>query len=106
MIEASADDFAEKILKSSRPVVTMFYATYCPYVRRFEPIFEEYGGDSRYVSAKVDITDDDNPLWDRYRIEAVPTLIVFRDGEEIGRRDAVLGVGLSEGDIKSLLQDI
>ncbi|MFQ6134485.1 MAG: thioredoxin family protein [Nitrososphaerales archaeon] len=106
MIEADVDSFSEKILKSSRPTVTMFYATYCPYYRRFEPIFEKYSGDSRYVFAKADITDDDNPLWDRYKIEAVPTLIAFKDGKEIGRRDAVLEVGLSEEDLKGLLQEI
>ena len=86
--------------------MAMFHTTYCPFCRRFRPIFERYSGDSGHVFAVVDITDDDNPLWDRYKIGAVPTVIAFKDGEEIGRRDSVLGVGLSEVDLKSLLQEV
>ncbi|MEE9586192.1 MAG: thioredoxin family protein [Nitrososphaerales archaeon] len=106
MIHADTDNFSEKILKSSRPTVTLFYATYCPFARSFDPVFEEYSRDPEYEFAKVDITDDDNPLWERYNIEAVPTLIAFKDGKEIGRKDAALGVGLSEEDLKDLLQEI
>jgi thioredoxin 1 len=105
MIQVTTNNFSEKILKSSRPTVTLFSTTYCPFVSSFDRIFEEYKSPI-YEFAKVDITDDDNPLWERYDIEVVPTLIAFKDGKEIGRKDAALGVGLSEEDLKDLLQEI
>jgi hypothetical protein len=54
----------------------------------------------------ANITDDENPMWEKYQVEAVPTLLVFKNGKEISRRDAILGVGLTEEDIISLLKEI
>jgi len=44
----------------------------------------------------MDLSDDDNPLWDTFSIEVVPTIIVFRDGKPEFRRDGFFGRGLSE----------
>ncbi|MBI2936721.1 MAG: thioredoxin family protein [Thaumarchaeota archaeon] len=106
MIEDTSDALLEKTLKDERPVVIMFYATYCPYSRRFAPIFEQYSRDPHYTFAKADITDDDNPLWDRYDIPAVPTVIAFKNGLEASRRNAVHGFGLTEEDFTALLKQL
>jgi hypothetical protein len=52
------------------------------------------------------INDDDNPLWDRFVISAVPTLLAFDNGKIISRRDAKTGVGLSQSDLDSMLNEI
>ena len=53
------------------------------------------------------VNDDDNPLWDRFSINAVPTMIAFDDrGEIISRRDAKRGVGLNKTDLDSILGEI
>jgi len=52
------------------------------------------------------INDDDNPLWDRFSISAVPTLIAFDKGKIISRRDTKMGVGLNESDLNSLFSEI
>lgn len=106
MIEATSDALMEKTLKDERPVVVMFYATYCAYCRRFAPIFEQHSGNSQYRFAKANITDDDNPLWDKYDIPAVPTVIAFKNGLEAGRRSAVPGLGLKEEDFATLLKQL
>ena len=46
--------------------------------------------------AFIDISDDDNPLWEVFSIEVVPTLIIFKEGKAVFRRDGVYGRGLSE----------
>jgi thioredoxin-like negative regulator of GroEL len=46
----------------------------------------------KFYESKVN--DDDNPLWDRFSISAVPTLIAFDKGKIISRRDTKMGVGL------------
>jgi hypothetical protein len=52
------------------------------------------------------INDDDDPLWDRFSINAVPALIAFDGDEIISRRDSKMGVGLNKTDIDSILIDI
>jgi hypothetical protein len=52
------------------------------------------------------INDDDDPLWDRFSINAVPTLIAFDGDEIISRRDSKMGVGLNKTDIDSILKEI
>ena len=50
-----------------------------------EAIAEQYAGAARVAKLNV----DDNPLvMQRYRIEAIPTLILFQDGEE---KDRIIG---------------
>ncbi|MDP6641037.1 MAG: thioredoxin family protein [Nitrososphaerales archaeon] len=106
MIEVTEDTFQEKILNSNKTVVTLFYTTYCPFVRDFKPIFKKYSQNSDDEYALVDITDDNNPLWDKCNVAKVPTILVFKEGQEIGRRNAIPGVGLIERDMQGLLNDI
>ena len=46
------------------------------------------------------------PLWDKFSIIAVPTLIAFDKGKIISRRDAKRGVGLNESDLDSMLKEV
>jgi len=52
------------------------------------------------------INDDDNPLWDRFSINTVPTLIAFNKSEIIARRDSKMGLGLNKSDLDSILKEI
>ena len=51
------------------------------------------------------IVDDNNPLWERFSIDAVPTIIAFEKGEIISRRDAKMGIGLVKSDLDSILKE-
>ncbi len=106
MIEVTENTFQEKILGSKKTIITLFHTTYCPFVRQFKPIFEKYSQNSNNEYALVDITDDDNPLWDKYNVTEVPTILAFKEGQEISRRNAIPGFGLTEEDMQGLLNDI
>ena len=106
MLEKIKTVFSEEIINKDKIIIVMFYATYCGYCKSFAPIFEEYSQNYDFVFAKSDITNDDNPLWNVYKIELVPTLIAFKQGKVITRRDALQGIGLNEDNIKSLIQEI
>jgi thioredoxin 1 len=58
----------------------------------------------KFYESKVN--DDDNPLWDKFSISAVPTLIAFDKGKIISRRDAKRGVSLNESDLDSMLKEV
>lgn len=98
--------FDKQILKNKKTVITMFHATYCPFCKRFEPIFENTSQNNNQSFVKVDITDDNNPLWEKYNVDAVPTIIAFKEGKEIGRRNAAPGIGLEESDLLNLINEI
>jgi thioredoxin-like negative regulator of GroEL len=88
----------------------MFYADWCPFCQRFKPVFESAiitrSANNSYKFYESKVNDDDNPLWDRFSISAVPTLIAFDKGKIISRRDAKMGVGLNESDLDSISKEI
>jgi hypothetical protein len=47
---------------------------------------------------RVDLSDDNNPLWDSLEIKVVPTLIAFNDGIEFWRANGISMVGLRKKD--------
>ena len=93
------------ILKSPSPVLAVFYAEWCPFCISFLPEFE-YVKPENFELAEVDISNEDNPLWEEYRIDIVPTLIAFQKGKETFRRNGRRGVGLSRGDIDDLRREL
>ena len=46
--------------------------------------------------APIDISDNDNPLWQIFSVSVVPTIIIFKEGKVVFRRDGGLGRGLSQ----------
>ena len=88
--------------------LVLFYADWCHYCSRFLPVFEESLKkiNSKVLVGGVKLNDDDNPLWDKYNINAVPTLIAFSNNSIKTRRDARMGVGLTNSDLNSILSDI
>ncbi len=56
--------------------------------------------------AEVDISDMENPLWEIFDINVVPTVVIFKEGQPVFRRDGALGRGLSEKVIDDVLQEM
>jgi thioredoxin 1 len=100
----------DSLLFSKKKALVMFYADWCPFCQRFKPIFESANDNESairgYTFYESKINDDDNPLWDRFVISAVPTLLAIDNGKIISRRDAKTGVGLSQSDLDSMLNEI
>ena len=81
-----SQDFAEKVLQSPQMVVVNFSSDKSNSCQIFEPEFEtigqEYQGKATF--ARIDV-DSNGELINRYNVEGIPTLIFFKDGQEINR---------------------
>ena len=79
-----------------------FLADWCPFCRAYVRLFTRLGGVAPFPLAVADVTDLESPLWDTFHIDVVPTLIAFRDGKAIWRKDGVRMVGLNVSDLDEL----
>lgn len=70
-------------LKSKIPVLVDFYSDYCPPCRVLEPIFkqleEEFKGKIKFARVNV---DENREIAVKYNIISIPTLILFKNGQE------------------------
>ena len=80
------ENFQKDVLESEKPIVVDFWAPWCGYCRRLAPAVERLEGE---VGEKVTIASvnvDDLPeVSDKYTIDLIPTLILFKDGKEVDR---------------------
>jgi len=104
MLKSNGSDLSP-ILKSTSPVLAVFYAEWCPFCVSFLPEFEHVKSESFQI-AEVNISDEANPLWEEYKIDVVPTLVAFANGEETVRRNGRRGIGLSKKDIEDLKREL
>lgn len=81
----------EDLLKSSEvPVLVDFYATWCGPCQMMAPILEQVGANLRDRLQVVKIDTDKYPnLASKYQIEALPTLVLFKDGQPAEKIEGV-----------------
>ena len=79
-------DFEETILKSDKPALIDFWAVWCGPCRIVAPIVEEIADeyDGKAVVAKLDV-DSNRETAVKYGIQAIPTLLLIKDGEVVDR---------------------
>lgn len=80
--QLTAANFDEVVNGSAVPVLIDFYATWCGPCRMLSPIIEEIDGEcgGKLTVCRVDV-DEEGALAARFGINAVPTLIVMKNGQ-------------------------
>jgi thioredoxin 1 len=75
------EDFDQEVLNSSIPVIVDFWAEWCMPCKMLSPIVEELAREMADKIKAVKVNVDENPnLAIRYNIQAIPTLLFFKDG--------------------------
>jgi thioredoxin 1 len=92
------DNFEKEVLESSLPVVIDLWADWCAPCRALAPTIEALSEElsGKITIGKLDITA--NPqVPSRFGVTAIPTLLMFQDGKEVGR---LVGGGKTAADFK------
>lgn len=95
-VRVSGADFADRVLGSNLPVIVEFYSDSCIPCKQMSPII---GGIEDDYEDKIHVykvnVNFDAELAEKYAVMASPTLLFFKDGEEVSRirglarRDAI-----------------
>lgn len=91
----------DDIIKSEKPVLVDFFATWCGPCQMMHPILEELhqkvGEKARIITIDIDKNEE---LAATYNVRSVPTLMIFQNGEMKWRGVGVYQVGQLEAELE------
>jgi len=84
VININENNFEEEVVKSSLPCLVDFWAEWCGPCKNLAPILEEISDElkEKVKIGKINI-DDNQELAAKFSIRSIPTMILFKDGNNI-----------------------
>jgi thioredoxin 1 len=84
--EVTDNNFQAEVLESEEPVLVDFWAPWCGPCRMVGPVVEEIAKEKAGQLKVVKLNTDDNQQTSiSYNVLSIPTLIVFKNGQEVKR---------------------
>ena len=100
IIDLTKENFQAEVTKSDKPVLVDFWAVWCGPCQMMAPILHELETEMPDVQiGKVNV-DEQMDLARQFRVVSIPTLIIFKNGQEVQR---MLGV-TSKEELKDALK--
>jgi len=86
--------FNEEVAGSTEPMLVDFWAEWCGPCKMIAPVLDEIAGEQAGKLKIAKLNVDDNPdIARRFGVMSIPTMIVFKDGEEAKRLVGAKGKG-------------
>ena len=98
-ITLTKDNFAQEVLRSEQTVLVDFWASWCGPCMALAPTIDEIAQEQNQVKVGKVNVDEEPELARQYRIMSIPTLMVFRGGEQVRREVG----GKSKGEILEMV---
>lgn len=99
-ITLNKGNFQEEVMNSDKPVLIDFWATWCGPCRMLAPIIAEIAEEHPEIKVGKVNVDEENDLANQFNIEAIPTLVLIKDGKVV---DQSMGYRPKE-DIEEMLK--
>ena len=86
-IKLTKDNFDSEVINSNIPVLVDFWASWCGPCRMIAPVIERIAEkfDGRIKVGKVNV-DEEPEISLEYNIVSIPTVMIFKNGEEVSKR--------------------
>ncbi len=102
--EITSSAFKGEVLESDIPVVVDFWAPWCGPCRMVTPVLEDV---SQKMNGKIKFvklnTDENQKIAMDYQIMAIPSLLIFKDGQEVDRIIGFVPQEQLEADLQKII---
>jgi thioredoxin 1 len=102
--EITSSAFKGEVLESDIPVVVDFWAPWCGPCRMVTPVLEDV---SQKMNGKIKFvklnTDENQKIAMDYQIMAIPSLLIFKDGQEVDRIVGLVPQEQLEADLQKII---
>ena len=90
-VEVNGNNFKQEVLESTIPVLVDFWASWCMPCRMLAPTIEKLAKENQGKLKVCKLNTDENQnIAAQYGIQGIPTLIIFKEGKEVGRTVGVM----------------
>ena len=85
VLTITKENFEEEVLKSDKPVLLDFWATWCGPCRMVGPVIEQIAAEHPEIKVGKINVDEQNELAGAFRVMSIPTLVAVKDGKVVNQ---------------------